>query len=95
MKKMWLFYLVGLHLNMRFLEILVYLFENLNEEKYNVLLVGITKKGEWYLYSGDIENINSNAWENDVENKKQLLFLLVLEIKVCTFLMTVNLKLST
>ena len=44
--------------------------KNLNEEKYNVLLVGITKKGEWYLYSGDIENISSNAWENDVENKK-------------------------
>lgn len=44
--------------------------KNLNEEKYNVLLVGITKKGEWYLYSGDIENISSKAWENDVENKK-------------------------
>ena len=31
--------------------------KNLNKEKYNLFIIGITKDGKWYLYSGDINKI--------------------------------------
>ena len=37
--------------------------ENLSAEKYDVHMVGITKKGEWRLFTGDVKNIVSGAWE--------------------------------
>lgn len=46
-------------------------FKNIDKEKYNVLLLGITKKGEWYLYNGDIENVKNNSWSTDTENLKK------------------------
>ncbi|MBR1779391.1 MAG: D-alanine--D-alanine ligase [Clostridia bacterium] len=45
--------------------------EKLDNEKYNIRLLGITKKGEWYLYTGDYQNISTDAWEKDVQNKKR------------------------
>ncbi|MFR8460438.1 MAG: hypothetical protein ACLVEX_04330 [Ruthenibacterium lactatiformans] len=36
---------------------------NLDAEKYDVLPVGITKDGRWYLYSGPVEGLCSGAWE--------------------------------
>lgn len=36
--------------------------KNINKEKYDVVLIGITKKGDWYKYEGDIENIKENKW---------------------------------
>ena len=30
--------------------------KNINKEKYDVVLIGITKQGDFYLYQGDIEN---------------------------------------
>ncbi|MEG0896159.1 MAG: D-alanine--D-alanine ligase family protein [Ruthenibacterium sp.] len=36
---------------------------NLDCEKYEVLPVGITKAGRWFLYTGDIAAIQSGAWE--------------------------------
>jgi len=36
--------------------------ENLNPEKYNVVLVGITRQGEWMKYSGGTERIQNDTW---------------------------------
>lgn len=43
---------------------------NLNKDKYNITLIGITKDGEWYLYTGDYSKIENGDWENDTVNKK-------------------------
>lgn len=44
--------------------------KNLNKEKYDISVIGITKVGEWMLFGGDIDKIESGAWENDKENLK-------------------------
>lgn len=44
---------------------------NLNKDKYNISVIGITKQGEWYLYTGDYENIEGGEWEYDDVNKKK------------------------
>ena len=36
--------------------------ENIDREKYDVLMLGITKDGEWRLYSGDIAKVKSGEW---------------------------------
>ena len=41
---------------------------NLDTEKYDVLPVGITKDGRWYLYSGPVEGLCSGAWERHSGN---------------------------
>lgn len=46
---------------------------NLNKEKYNITTIGITKNGEWYLYSGDYSKIENGDWEQDKTNKKAFL----------------------
>lgn len=43
---------------------------NLNKDKYNITLIGITKDGEWYLYTGDYSKIENGDWESDTVNKK-------------------------
>lgn len=43
---------------------------NLDKEKYKILMLGITKKGRWYLYSGRIENIHNGEWEKDKKHLK-------------------------
>ena len=37
----------------------------LNPEKYNVILIGITRQGEWYRFSGDVSDIISDKWHTD------------------------------
>lgn len=44
---------------------------NLDKNKYNISVIGITKNGEWYLYSGDYKNIQGGEWEQDTANKKK------------------------
>ena len=34
-----------------------------DKEKYDIITIGITKAGEWLLYEGPIENIESDTWE--------------------------------
>ncbi len=46
-------------------------YENIDREKYDPQLLGITKSGEWYLYSGDIENVRQNKWEEDKKNLRR------------------------
>lgn len=31
-------------------------------EKYNVIKLGITKDGKWFLYEGDVDGIENNTW---------------------------------
>lgn len=45
--------------------------KNLNKEKYDILTLGITKNGEWYLYGGDVEKIEDGRWENDSDNLRK------------------------
>ncbi len=35
----------------------------MNRDKYDIILIGITKDGKWYLYEGDIENIKDGSWQ--------------------------------
>lgn len=35
----------------------------LDDEKYHVIPVGITKEGQWLIYTGPIENISTGKWE--------------------------------
>lgn len=36
---------------------------NIDREKYNVYMIGITKQGKWYLYEGDVSLIANGDWE--------------------------------
>lgn len=44
---------------------------NLDKNRYNIHMLGITKDGAWYLYTGDVAKIESGEWENDTKNKKR------------------------
>ncbi|MGN0621526.1 MAG: D-alanine--D-alanine ligase family protein [Porcipelethomonas sp.] len=39
--------------------------ENMPKDKYEVVCIGITKKGRWLYYPGDVSNIASGEWEKD------------------------------
>ncbi len=43
---------------------------NLDKEKYNIYILGITRAGEWYLYTGDVSKIEPGEWEKDRLNLK-------------------------
>ena len=45
--------------------------KNIDNEKYIVYPIGITREGQWFYYKGHIENIGNGKWENDSENKIQ------------------------
>lgn len=36
---------------------------NLNHEKYEIHMLGITKDGRWYLYTGEVSQIEDGSWE--------------------------------
>lgn len=38
---------------------------NIPREKYDVICIGITKKGHWMYYPGEYENIKDGTWENN------------------------------
>ncbi|WIF96010.1 D-alanine--D-alanine ligase [Caminicella sporogenes] len=40
----------------------------IDKEKYNVIPIGITKRGNWMMYDGPIEKIENGQWEN-ISNK--------------------------
>lgn len=48
-----------------------YVIENLDREKYKITTIGITKKGEWYLYNGKAENIRNGKWKNEKKKLKK------------------------
>lgn len=43
---------------------------NINREKYDVIMIGITKEGDFYLYNGNIDNIEKNNWLKENVCKK-------------------------
>ena len=47
----------------------VFFLRNIPKDKYKPIPIGITKKGEWFLYTGPIENIEDRSWENDPNNR--------------------------
>ena len=42
-----------------------HIIQNIPRDKYDVICVGITKKGRWLYYPGDVSAIASGAWEKD------------------------------
>ncbi|MDK2801774.1 MAG: D-alanine--D-alanine ligase [Oscillospiraceae bacterium] len=40
-----------------------FVIKNIDEKKYEVICIGINKKGNWIFYPGDIENIADGSWE--------------------------------
>ncbi len=40
---------------------------NLDKNKYNISVVGITKCGKWYLYTGGYDKIIDGSWENETD----------------------------
>lgn len=43
---------------------------NINKEKYNIVMVGITKNGEWFLFDDDINMLPNDEWLNSSTLKK-------------------------
>lgn len=37
----------------------------INSEKYNVITVGITRDGKWYIYKGERERIKNDTWQGE------------------------------
>lgn len=44
--------------------------KNINTNKYDIVMIGITKNGDFYLYNGNIENIENNTWFNESKCRK-------------------------
>ncbi len=42
----------------------------LDRERYNIITVGITKEGKWYLYQGAVERIADGSWEQSTGLKE-------------------------
>jgi D-alanine---D-serine ligase len=40
--------------------------EHLNKDFYELILIGITRKGDWLRYYGDIEGIRNDTWFSDL-----------------------------
>lgn len=41
---------------------------HMDKEKYDIILIGITKEGSWYRYDGSLEKIEQDTWWKDVSN---------------------------
>ena len=46
--------------------------KNVDRERFDVIPVGITKDGIWYLFSGDLELIKSGEWSHDSEHLERV-----------------------
>lgn len=40
------------------------LIRKINKDRYDLVLIGISKEGKWYLYNGDVEKIDHDEWLN-------------------------------
>lgn len=40
----------------------------IDEDKYEIVKIGITKEGDWYLYEGPAEAIEDGSWEEKAKN---------------------------
>lgn len=46
-------------------------YNNIDRDKFELIPVGITEKGEWFRYYGDVKNIRNNTWHKDTENLRR------------------------
>ena len=44
--------------------------ESIDQDKYTVTMLGITKTGQWKIYKGDPLNVKENTWQEDLSNIK-------------------------
>lgn len=44
--------------------------KNIKKDKYNLLMIGITRDGGLYLYNGDVNNIEKDEWLNEKDAKR-------------------------
>lgn len=44
--------------------------KNINRDKYDIVMIGITKNGDFYLYQGDVDKIEKDEWLD--ENCKKI-----------------------
>jgi D-alanine-D-alanine ligase len=42
--------------------------ENIDRERYDVIMMGITREGRWYLFEGDQQKVKDGSWYKDEEN---------------------------
>ncbi len=42
--------------------------KNIDTEKYQVVKIGITNAGKWFVYNGEIDNIENGSWVKDEKN---------------------------
>ncbi len=47
--------------------------KNIDRERYNVMVAGITKDGEWYLFGGDTDEIVSDTWWQKPEKLRKII----------------------
>ena len=45
----------------------------IDRDKYDVILVGITRQGQWYRYTGDAGDIPADKWSSDVSRLRKAL----------------------
>ncbi len=50
-----------------------FIINNLDREKYDVLMLGINKSGAWFLYEGDVSKIADGSWEKDEKLSKAVI----------------------
>lgn len=46
-----------------------YVINHIPADKYEIIRIGITKQGRWYLYNGSPDDICNGAWENHPGNR--------------------------
>ncbi len=44
--------------------------KNIDRKKYDIIMIGITKEGDFYLYDGSVDDIESDKWFNKKTCKK-------------------------
>ena len=50
-----------------------YVISQIPTEKYEIITIGITKTGRWFLYNGDISAIADGTWEQNENNRTALI----------------------
>ena len=44
--------------------------KNIPKELYDVHMIGITRQGKWFLFSGDVDDIVDSKWESSSSNQE-------------------------
>jgi D-alanine-D-alanine ligase len=48
-----------------------YIISNIDKEKYDVVMIGITKDGRWLVYDGPVEELSTGRWQTIAEEKNE------------------------